>query len=436
MNTLSLCLIVKDEDEDYLREWVEYHHRLGVEAFYIYDNESQISVKKTLAEYVGRGWVNVQDTHGQFMQDTVYTHCLHFCGSATKWLGFLDADEFIVPHTADDLRDFLKPYEDYGGLAINWVLFGSSGHVQKPSGSQIESFVDYTAVERGTPGLVKCIIQPERAIIMLTPHTCAFYTGYTCVGEDFKPQEDAFRPFSVEKIQVNHYLLRSREQFARKIERGRADHGQSPYHRQEYFDEIDRQCTTQDRRAPALYKRREGFPTSSQPATFPDFNPPPDQFSPPQIDFLRYATALNQAGERHDHGSAEKILRIALQKYPDISQTHLLLADWLGGQGRLDDAGEILEKGYQADPSVLALRKKLGINQAERRLYPQAETNLRFALEADPQDHEVLAALGRLYLETRRFKDALFCFDAILSRRPWHLAAWEGILTIMKEGRS
>lgn len=435
MNTLSLCLIVKDEEEDYLREWVDYHHRLGVEAFYIYDNESQIRVRKTLDDYVGRGWVSVQETHGQFMQDTVYTHCLHFCGAATQWLGFLDADEFIVPHSADDLREFLIPYGDYGGLAINWVLFGSSGHIQKPPGCQIESFVDYAPVARGAPGLVKCIVQPERAINMLTPHTCAFYEGNFCVGEDFKRQEEAFRPFSAEKIQVNHYLLRSREQYVKKIERGRADHGQSPYHRREYFDEIDRLCTAQDRRAHDLYKRREKSPITSPPASFPDFVPPPDHFSPPQIDFLRYATALNRAEKQRDEGSIEKIFRIALQKYPDISQTQVLLADWLGGHGRLEEAGSLLEKSHQADPSAVAVRKKLGLNQAERRNFSQAEANLRFALEADAQDHEVLAALGGLYIETRRFKDALFCFDAILSSQPWHLAAWEGILTVMKEGR-
>jgi hypothetical protein len=27
-----------------------------------------------------------------------------------------------------DINKFLQQYEQYGGLAINWIVFGSSGH--------------------------------------------------------------------------------------------------------------------------------------------------------------------------------------------------------------------------------------------------------------------------------------------------------------------
>ena len=47
MDYLSLCLICKDEN-DYLAEWLDYHILMGVERFYIYDNESQVSLRETL----------------------------------------------------------------------------------------------------------------------------------------------------------------------------------------------------------------------------------------------------------------------------------------------------------------------------------------------------------------------------------------------------
>lgn len=432
-NSLGLCLIVKDEEEDYLREWVEYHRRLGVEVFIIYDNESQVSVKETLADYIGQGLACVLETHGKFMQDMVYTHCLHFFGGMTKWLGFLDADEFLVPHTSDDLADFLVPYEAYGGLAVNWVLFGSAGHERKPNGGQVEAFIKCVQTPPGTPTLVKCIVQPRRVINLLTPHAFAFFSGYSCVGEDFDLVQDAFRPFSTDKIQINHYVLRSHDQFAKKIERGRADHGQSPYHRQAYFDEIDRQCTVEDRRAIELYRRREDTPLPSKKPSFPEYVQKPDSFLPSQVDFLRYSAAVKQAKEQNDDVSIEAIYRLALQKYPDIHQTKMHLADWLEEHGRVEEAGELLEKAFQVDPQGIEFRKKLGLNQSKRGLYAQAESNLRFALEADPQNYDLLAALGNLYLKTRRLKDALFCFDAILSNQPWHKGAWEGILAVMKE---
>ena len=31
-----------------------------------------------------------------------------------------------------DLFQVLRPYEKYGGLALNWRMFGSSGHLKRP----------------------------------------------------------------------------------------------------------------------------------------------------------------------------------------------------------------------------------------------------------------------------------------------------------------
>lgn len=32
------------------------------------------------------------------------------------------------------LPKFLAGYKDYGGVVLNWMLFGSSGHVKRPEG--------------------------------------------------------------------------------------------------------------------------------------------------------------------------------------------------------------------------------------------------------------------------------------------------------------
>ena len=54
MDYLALCLYVKDEDEAYLHEWVDYHSLLGVERFFIYDNLSQVSVRETYSNQMTR----------------------------------------------------------------------------------------------------------------------------------------------------------------------------------------------------------------------------------------------------------------------------------------------------------------------------------------------------------------------------------------------
>src|SRR5919198_6692821 len=56
---LSACTLYKDHAE-YLREWIEFHRLVGVERFFLYDNESTDDHEEVLAPYVERGIVEVQ----------------------------------------------------------------------------------------------------------------------------------------------------------------------------------------------------------------------------------------------------------------------------------------------------------------------------------------------------------------------------------------
>lgn len=48
-------------------------------------------------------------------------------GSNHQWMGFIDADEFVVlTDGTPDLPTLLRDYEAHGALALNWRMFGSS----------------------------------------------------------------------------------------------------------------------------------------------------------------------------------------------------------------------------------------------------------------------------------------------------------------------
>ena len=56
-------------------------------------------------------------------------------------MGFLDTDEFLIikdgtPH----MPALLKEYEEYGGLGVHWVMFGSSGHKTRPAKGVLASY--------------------------------------------------------------------------------------------------------------------------------------------------------------------------------------------------------------------------------------------------------------------------------------------------------
>jgi tetratricopeptide (TPR) repeat protein len=216
---LSLCLIVKDENS-YLQEWLDYHIILGVEHFWIYDNESAIPVEETLRTYIDSGWVTVNTIKGHAMQIYAYDHCLRTYGSESKWIGFIDTDEFIVPHSYKKLDTYLQQFESYAGFAISSLFFGYSGNNIRPIGGQITGYQKRTPERFSRNRFVKMIVQPERVIYPISPHSFLFTEDAYCVNENGMRVDAQEFPCHVNTIQINHYFSRSKQEWEKKMARG------------------------------------------------------------------------------------------------------------------------------------------------------------------------------------------------------------------------
>ena|SRR6185312_4769665 len=244
---VALCCIVRDEN--YLPEWIDYHASIGVSHFYIYDNESTVPVSDTLKKQIETGLVTVKPIKGKAMQMIAYGNCLKEYGRFCKWIAFIDADEFIVPKTfTGNLPEFLIPYEYFGGLGINWLVFGSNGHIEKPEMPQIESYTLRLPKSDPSNAHVKAIVQPRYTkAIPSGPHNFHYVFGKYSVNENFKRFKGAFSPHSSNRIQLNHYWLRSEADFREKLIRGRGDQDSLELARKmEDFYETDRNATIID----------------------------------------------------------------------------------------------------------------------------------------------------------------------------------------------
>ena len=242
MDYLSLCLICKDEN-DYLPEWLDYHILMGVDRFYIYDNESRVSLRESLKDYIERGWVVVVDIPGKAMQLYAYDHCLQTFGSNTFWLGFIDTDEFLVPKTTLDLKELLKGYEAYAGLAVSSLFFGSNGHKIRPTAGQIAGYRRRTHATFKENELVKSIVQPSLALMPNSPHDFTIKENAWCVNEGFLRVDYQRFPNYIEKIQLNHYYCRSENEIDQKLRRGNS--GDITWPRR-FFDVVNLMSTYED----------------------------------------------------------------------------------------------------------------------------------------------------------------------------------------------
>jgi glycosyltransferase involved in cell wall biosynthesis len=223
---LAICAIMKNEGS-YLTEWLEFHKLVGVEKFYLYDNNSTDNTIDVIAPYVNRKEVIYHYWPEHPGQMSAYSHCLQNYGQETEWIAFIDLDEFLFPTEADDLKIVLQEFGDYPAVGVNWLLFGTSGHKKKPAGLQIENFILRAPKIHGPNKHVKCIVNPPQILGPKNPHVFQYISGYA-VTENKEPLKGAHSTsHSVKKLCINHYTTRSKEESLAKMARGRATRKES-----------------------------------------------------------------------------------------------------------------------------------------------------------------------------------------------------------------
>jgi hypothetical protein len=218
---LSLCAIYRNE-APYLREWVELHRLVGVERFFLYDNLSDDEHREVLAPYLEDQTVLIRDWPLFPGQGRAYRDCLEQHRDDSRWIAFLDLDEFLFSPTGQPVAELLVNYEQWPGVGVNRATFGTSGRRHKPPGLVIENYV---LTLPGAAG-IKSIVDPARTLSQRNPHAFIYQDDLYAVDENRQPIEGWFtKNSSSSRLQVNHYYTKSEAEFREKLARERADTG-------------------------------------------------------------------------------------------------------------------------------------------------------------------------------------------------------------------
>ena len=212
---ISILATVKNE-APYIKEWIEYHRMIGVDRFYIYDNDSVDNIKDVLKDYIKSGIVVYNFFGGIGKQLDIYEDGIDRYGANTFWMAIIDLDEFIVPVQSYDIKTFLKDYEQYPAVAVNWIQFDGNDHIKKPNGLVIENYKRAFLPEHPLNQITKSIVQPKYVYEYLTAHHFQ-YTNGMAVNENFEYSTERDMPNSVKKIRINHYATKSLEECKQKI---------------------------------------------------------------------------------------------------------------------------------------------------------------------------------------------------------------------------
>ncbi|KAG2483608.1 hypothetical protein HYH03_017550 [Edaphochlamys debaryana] len=236
----AICINAKDEGP-YLVEFVLYHRWLGFGKIYVMDyNSSQPAANlRRLLPFIRTGLVeyhyDADPRHhsqrpggifAEYSQGTAFQRCIDFSHRDHMWMAFIDTDEYLVLNTPPGVRpnitSFLQKYEKHAALAVNFRIFGSSGHIAKPTVGTLEAYTQCSPATAVQNKHVKTIARLSQTLaIGGNPHEFVYMNNGHAVNEKGQPVKGpTSEPVSWDGIALHHYVTRSLADFIEKIQRG------------------------------------------------------------------------------------------------------------------------------------------------------------------------------------------------------------------------
>lgn len=219
METATACVIVRDE-APYLAEWLSHYLTLGFDRILVYDNgsvDNSAAIVAACARLQRKIHLMAWPSQpGRVPQISAYTHAL--AHADTTWIAYFDADELLVLNGLDSVGEFLARYgEDTGAIAINWRMFGSNGEKLYRDAPQASRFR-----LSGANDMIKSIVRVSH-VDAIHVHGARLKRGgyYNDRVEPIELHDLSHAPYiSYQCAQLNHYVLRSAEEFHDKRARG------------------------------------------------------------------------------------------------------------------------------------------------------------------------------------------------------------------------
>lgn len=222
---LAITAIFQNE-APYLKEWIEFHKLVGVEHFYLYNNLSTDNFQEVLEPYIKNNEVDLIEwpyTYTEWeewnrIQRKAYEDAIKRTKKTTKWVAFLDIDEFLFPVKMDDLREFLRDYDEFAGVRANWQCYGTSNVKKIPPNELLTSSLLMKAEKNHQKNeTVKSIVKPKWVQRCPSVHSFSYKSGHFAVDSN-KTRRNGARQTSIliDKIRINHYWTRDEYFFEHK----------------------------------------------------------------------------------------------------------------------------------------------------------------------------------------------------------------------------
>jgi hypothetical protein len=225
--TLAVCAVMHNEGF-HLREWVLYHLLVGVQHFYLYDNDSNDNTREALQPFTERGIVTYIPWPGEkgAAQGRQLSHCFNASAPTqpAKWMAGFDIDEFLVvlgqpvsdaPLLGEEpfvlhtmLTQFQRAME--GAIMLDRMIFDTSGHAERPAGLAIRAYTSRLLQLRPPKHVVgKPLVFMEALQALAGAHEVVMKPSWAVVTADHAVWSVSTQHHTYEPLRLNHLSSRS-----------------------------------------------------------------------------------------------------------------------------------------------------------------------------------------------------------------------------------
>lgn len=215
-----LCAIVKNENK-YLKDWINYHYKLGFDKIVLCDNndteyiqEESVDILDYRNIYIDSfGSKNSQGFLKYGVQEKAYNECYHKYSEEYDWIAYFDIDEYLILDNDLTINEFLSQdkFKDVDAIQINWTIYNDNGHVRYEDIPVMERFTHPVSIRNN---YVKTIIKTKNPrFISLPVHYANIIDGKYVYPDGTPTEPSLIQEPKYEGARINHYYTKTIEEW-------------------------------------------------------------------------------------------------------------------------------------------------------------------------------------------------------------------------------
>ena len=226
----KVFLFTNVRDEKNMKEWCAHHLLLGFDSIYIFDHKSVIPLREEFSHFDKRVYIERCELENP-VKITLMKKAVKISRYLkADWMLYLDADEFLILNTVNDVKNLLNIFSFADSLSLNWLFFGTNNHIKNPENGLI--IENYTRSNLLLDKHVKTFVRPIEVKNIDNPHFYHIFNNSRMVSIENKiMNKNSFYAFYDTKnnyknviAYIAHYQYQSEETYIkRKVNRTQDD---------------------------------------------------------------------------------------------------------------------------------------------------------------------------------------------------------------------